>query len=125
MNVDKITNELEQLGYVPEVLTIESLGGKCAVTFDYLVNTGRYKGEKFRVGLAFQEYGYPEYPPHFVWIANLPTANFPTHSSCQYNGLEWKAMSLPPNDFWDKLPVDKKNMKTYISRHMDRVWYQM
>ena len=123
--VERIDEELRNLGYSPQVMTIDGLGGHQAVVVDYPVATGRYKGQKFKVGIAFQEAGYPEYPPHFIWVAGLPSTVLPAHSTSHYDGREWSAFSVPPNDFWDRLPQPNKNMKTYMSRHMHRFWDQV
>lgn len=112
--VDLVGKELEALGFTPEQLRIDSLGGVHAVVVDYPVPTGRFKGQTFRIGVAFQEAGYPEYPPHFVWIANIESPVLPVHSVSEHNGVQWSAFSFPPSDFWDRLPLPEKNMKTYM-----------
>ena len=124
-SADDITQELRGLGFAVDVLRIPGLGGDQAVVFDYRVDTGRHKGSEFRVGVSFQEAEYPEYPPHFVWVAALPSAALPTHSNGQHDGVDWCAFSVPPSDFWDRLPAADKNMKTYMTRHMRRFWDQL
>ena len=32
---------------------------------------------------------------------------------------------FPPSDFWDALPATDKNMRTYVNRHMLRIWDQL
>ena len=123
--VELIGKELESLGYTPERVCIDGLGGDSAAVIDYPVRTGRFKGQTFRTGIAFQEAGYPEFPPHFVWIANIESPKLPAHSTCEHDGVQWSAFSFPPSDFWDRLPLPEKNMKTYMSRHMQRVWGQL
>ena len=122
---DDITRELRGLGFAADVLRIRGLGGDQAAVFDYPVDTGRHKGRTFRVGVSFQEEEYPEYPPHFVWVAGLPSATLPAHSNGRHDGVDWCAFSVPPSDFWDGLPATDKNMKTYMTRHMRRFWNQM
>ena len=122
---EQIARELKELGFYPEVLQINGLGGRQAVTFDYKVETGGYKGQTYRVGVAFQEAGYPEYPPHFVWVARLPASKLPAHSICCHERVNWSAFSVPPSDFWDRLPSSEKNMKTYMNTHMSRFWNQV
>lgn len=123
--VDRIRAELQDLGFSPQILRIDGLGGDQAVIIDYSVKTGRYNGQTFKVGVAFQEAGYPEYPPHFIWVAGLLSPTLPAHSTGRYDGLDWSAFSVPPSDFWDGLPVAEKNMKTYLNRHMQRFWSQV
>ncbi len=124
-SADDITRELRGLGFVADVLRIPGLGGDQAAVFDYAVDTGRHKGRTFRVGVSFQETQYPEYPPHFVWVAALPSPALPAHSSGRHDGMDWCAFSVPPSDFWDRLPAADKNMKTYMTRHMRRFWNQL
>ncbi len=121
----EIAAEFSVLGHSPTTLQIEGLGGKEAVVIDYPVSTGRFKGQTLRIGVAFQETGYPEYPPHFVWVADISEPRLPVHSTSFFCGAEWMAFSVPPSDFWDRLPVTDKNMKTYIDRHLLRFWSQV
>lgn len=123
--VERINGELRDLGFSPELLRIDGLGGGQAAVIDYPVAAGRFKGRTFKVGIAFQEEGYPEYPPHFVWVAALPASQIPTHSTGHHNDLVWSSFSVPPNDFWDRLPVADKNMKTYVNTHLLRFWDQV
>ena len=126
--IDRICDELRELGFNPEKVRLASDSIELAV-FEYAVEVGRYAGRQFQVGLRFQEEGYPEYPPHWVYVANLP-AGFtpqaaPIHSSVEHGGVTWSAFSVPPGDFWDRLPSGEKNMKTYIQRHFIRFWSQV
>ena len=126
MNAEsQIARELSRLGYIPETLEINGLGGDRAIAFEYPVGIGRFKGSVFKVGVAFQESGYPEYPPHFVWVAGLANARLPEHSTRDRQGVRWAAFSVPPSDFWDRLPSSQKNMKTYLNRHFVRFWTQV
>ena len=124
-SAEDITRELRGLGFAADVLRIPGLGGDQAAVFDYRVDTGRHKGRTFRVGVSFQEAEYPEYPPHFVWVAALSSPALPTHSNGHHDGVDWCAFSVPPSDFWDGLPAADKNMKTYMTRHMRRFWHQL
>ena len=119
--VDDVERELRDLDYRPEVVDFPNFNFGKVVIFDYFVTAGRYRNRTFRVGVGFQEEGYPEYPPHFVLVAGLPHAHltkFATHR-------EWSAFSLPPSDFWDRLAPDDKNMNTYIRRHLLRIWHEL
>ena len=123
--LETIGAELRELGFSPAVLRIESLGGAQAAVIDYPVTTGRLRGRTFPVGLAFQEEGYPEYPPHFIWVAGLCEPRLPAHSTVHHDGAAWASFSVPPSDFWDRLPAADKNMKTYINTHLLRFWTQV
>lgn len=123
--IDNMVQELRELGFAAKDLRIQGLGGDHAVVFDYAVEVGRHKGRAFKVGVSFQETAYPEYPPHFIWVAELQSPSLPVHSNSNHDGEEWSAFSVPPNDFWDRLSSSDKNMKTYLTRHMQRFWDQV
>ena len=123
--LERIAKELRALGFSPTTLRVEGLGGDQAVVIDYLVATGRFKGQTYRLGVAFQEDGYPEYPPHFVWVADLSDPCLPVHSTGCGHGAVWASFSVPPSDIWDRLPKSDKNMKSYIDRHLLRFWDQV
>ncbi len=117
---DIIMEELEKLALGPRTVRVPD--SKYAVTFDMAVKHGVYKGETLQITLSFQEDGYPEYPPHFVHFkSNIKPAKIPVHSTYQFEGENWSVYSLPPSDFWDRLPSSEKNMKTYLNRHLLRV----
>ena len=123
--VDVVERELRDLDYRPEVVDFPGFNFGRVVIFDYSVTTGRYRGRTFRVGIGFQEEGYPEYPPHFVLVADLPHAHLTKHSTHQIDGQVWSVFSVPPGDFWDKLASADKNLKTYVRRHLMRVWREL
>ena len=123
--LDVVERELRDLGYPLEVVDVPGFNFGRVVVFEYPVVTGRYRGGTFTVGVGFQDEGYPEYPPHFVLIADLPHAHLTKFSTHQLEGREWSVFSAPPGDFWDTLAPEEKNMKTYVRRHLTRVWRQM
>lgn len=123
--LNAIAEELRELGYKAEVIHGEGFNGSSAVAIDYPVSTGQHKGKTFRIAIAFQEDAYPEYPPHFIYVKEIPSPKNHPHSSFDYENSKWTAFSSPPNDFWDGLPTPDKNMKTYIKRHMTRFWDQI
>ncbi len=123
--LEKIAEELRALGYFPREFRIEGLGGDRAVVVEYPVVTGRFRGQAFQLGIALQEQGYPEYPPHFVWVADLCEPRLPVHSSVRFEGADWASFSVPPSDIWDLLPAADKNMKNYVNRHLQRFWDQV
>lgn len=118
--VESIEKELQELGYKARIFT--PANHNAVVAFKYKVDTGRYSGNCYRIGISFQEEGYPEYPPHFIHVCCAPDLALTAHSSYQENEQEWKAFSVPPSDFWDRLPHENKNMKTYLNLHMRRFW---
>ena len=123
--VETARRELRDLGFDPEIVTDPSCSHTPVLMFDYPVANGSHRGTTFRMGISFQEEGYPEYPPHFVHIARLQGTRLTKHSSYTYQDIEWSVFSLPPNDFWDALPPEGKNMKTYVYRHLTRVWARL
>ena len=123
--LEQVCRELRELGYEPTIVSLGGFGAGGLVAVDYEVATGRYRGRIFKVSIGFQEDAYPEYPPHFVGVANLPDPRIPVHSSHHYNNAVWSMFSVPPSDFWDNLPSSDKNMKTYVRRHLSRFWSQV
>ncbi len=117
--------ELCALGFDAEVATDPAYSRGPIVLFEYPVNNGPHRGKTFKIGISFQEDAYPEYPPHFVHIANLHATRLTIFSNYQSPDLEWSVFSLPPSDFWDSLAPADKNMKTYVNRHLARVWAQI
>lgn len=124
--LEKIAEEFRELGYLAEIVSNDGkFIGQGAVVFDYAVSNGRYKGRTFKVGIGFQEDAYPEYPPHFIYVADLPSPQLLVHNSFHYNNVNWLGFSVPPSDFWDSLPLQDKNMRTYLYRHLTRFWSQV
>lgn len=124
-SLEKISEELQDLGYKPRVVSLNGFTPSELVAIDYQPTCGRYKGQLFKVGIGFQENAYPEYPPHFVGVVNLSDPSIPVHSSHRLENDQLSMFSVPPSDFWDKLPSSDKNMKTYIRRHLARFWSQL
>ena len=121
--LERVAEELREFGFVPRIVEFSS--GR-AVVVDVPVEHGRYKGQTLVVGFSFQENAYPEYPPHFVHLkSSVSTSRITKHSEHDFEGERWSAYSLPPNDFWDRLDSSRKNMKTYIRRHLLRVLAQL
>ena len=114
--------ELEALGY--ETFEFDAVERR-VVCFDYIIETGSYKGEQVTIGVSFEGSGYggyPEYPPHWIHITPPISDNLggAIERYKDAEGRQWIAMSRPPGDIWDKLPT--KHMKTYISEHLRRIW---
>ena len=125
--LETVAAELQVLPNVTRARTVNGGGfvGAAAVVFDYVVPTGRYRNRTFPVGVGLQEDACPEYPPHFIYVADLDNPQLPVHSSFDYAGARWSAFSVPPSDFWDGLAVADKNMRTYVDRHLTRFWSQV
>ena len=120
-SLDKAAAEIQALGYKPEIVI---LGNRGAIVFDYVVCCGRYKRQSFKIGIGIEE-GYPEFPPHFIFVANFDRPKLPVHTSISDKELAWSAFSVPPNDFWDTLAFHDKSMKTFFNRHLVRFWSQI
>ena len=116
--ISRVRSELADLGYET---SIRGWTQGTVIEFDYRVEVGNRRGETFRLGISFQENGYPEYPPH--WIHVSPPVDDRRGSVQRYTtdgGQEWAAMSRPPSDIWDTLLV--KDMRAYLNEHVRRFW---
>ena len=128
MSVDqRIRQELEDLGYKPEVVEGDTAGGyQKIVIFDYHVPVGRFRGKNCRVGISTQceAVGYPEVPPHWIFISPPITdiRDGASHGLNSFGGREWVALSRPPGTFWDR--ASKKGMHAYLE-HLNKVWRQI
>lgn len=118
--------ELQELKYETQTAHIGgTIERECIVINNYSVPTGHHRGEIYRLLIDIGIDGeYPEYPPHFIGVANMPPTQKPVHSSVDYDGVTWSLFSAPPGDFWDRLASEDKNMKTYFDRHLLRFWSQ-
>ena len=123
-SLESIKTELEKLNYQPKIKSSQ-FNNKDVLVFDYHVVSGRHEGKTFKIGISMQEEGYPEYPPHFIHIYNIQNTNLTTHNQYDENNGTWKVFSIPPNDIWDKLSFEEKNMKTYLYTHLVRIWDQI
>lgn len=122
---DIICAELRDMGLDPQLIFANGFIQHTAVALYQLVPTGRFKDQTFRLAVGFQEDSYPDYPPHFIYVANLPDSHLPVHSTFEYDKCHWMGFSVPPSDFWDGLPTSQKNMKTFVNRHLLRFWSQI
>ncbi len=120
--IESVCRELHALGMQPAVMQTP-MGS--AVTVEYFVPTGRYRGQSFRIAVSFQETNYPEYPPHFLHIRTLPESTLTPYRRYEQDAETWSMFSVPPGDFWDRLPPEAKTMKTYFNRHVPRIWHQL
>lgn len=116
-SIDRARGELELLGY--ETHQFDSPQGS-VVSFPYTIETGSHEGRQVRVGIGFQEEGYPEYPPHWIHVSPPIEDGKGGAHSYRSEGREWIVMSRPPGDFWDNLPT--KHMDAYVREHLRRIW---
>ena len=124
-SLDTVCSQLVDLGYEPRVISLGENSDNCAVMLTEEINHGRLKGKQVKFAIGMQEDSFPDYPPHFVYIADILSDKLPVHSSYNQDGHKWSAFSVPPSDFWDNLPDSEKNMKTYLNRHLIRFWDQI
>ena len=124
--LETVARELRELG-IEEARVVPSWNGAGGrgVVFPFDAPSGRFRGETLQIGLSFQEAAYPEYPPHFIHFRGLEGTRITKHSEHEFEGAMWWAFSLPPSDFWDGLDPSRKNMRTYVRRHLLRVLEQL
>ena len=116
----KARAELKALGY--ETFEFDWQNGR-VVAFQYTIEAGSKAGTPVLVGISFQEEGYPEYPPHWVHVSPpIPDHHGGGQAYCTDDGREWLAMSRAPGSTWDRLPMPKRDMASYIEEHMRRMW---
>lgn len=120
-----ICDELREMGLAPRIISADGFIQQTAVEITQIIQTGRFKNERLTFAIGFQESSYPDYPPHFIYVAELPEPQLPVHASFNFDNRQWRAFSVPPSDFWDNLPASEKNMKTFVNRHLLRFWRQI
>lgn len=123
--LETVVRELREIRIEARVVPSWDGAGGAGVVFPYDVPNGRLKGQTLQIGLSFQEDAYPEYPPHFIHVRGLQGAKLTRHSEHEFEGAWWWAFSVPPSDFWDQLAPARKNMRTYVYRHLLRVLEQL
>lgn len=124
-SAEKICAELRELGLEPEIISADGFINNTAVALRQMIPTGRFKGKTVRFAIGFQEDSYPAYPPHFIYVTGLQDSQIPVHTTFEYDNHQWMGFSVPPSDFWDGLPTSRKNMETYVNRHVLRFWSQI
>ena len=137
-NLQLISEELEGLGYTPERFNspIPECPGE-GIKFEYQIVDGSRDGESVILGIVIPESAgaWPEVTPHWLHISppdSVLAEQVQAHrgntqgSVKQYKdqeGIEWMAISAPVKDFWDHIDEPNgKNVKTYIERHIRRIW---
>ena len=135
-NSRRMAAELVGLRYRPEPFTVpQDQGGADGVQFEYRIENGSRVGEMVTLAVAVhQDEGeWPEVAPHWVYmsppdavLAEQVRGSRPSGVVKNYdceNGQAWMAISAPPSDFWDGVDTaDGKTMKTYLNRHIRRIW---
>ena len=135
-NSERMAAELLELGYRPGPFTApQEQGGADGVRFDYRIEDGSRDGDTVTLAVAVHENEgeWPEVAPHWVYLSppddvlaeQVKGSQAPgvvAKYECE-NGQTWMAMSAPPSDFWDQIDApDGKNMRTYLVRHIRRIW---
>lgn len=135
-NSERMSAELVELGYQPAPFKApQEQGGADGVKFDYRIRDGSREGDTVKLAVAVHENEgqWPEVAPHWVYLCPADdvlgeqvkgsqppgvVANF----ECE-NRQVWMVISAPPSDFWDQIDSkDGKNMRTYLERHIRRIW---
>lgn len=135
-NSERMAAELTRLGFRPGPFkSPQDQGGADGVSFGYEVEDGSRKGETVTLAVAVHENEgeWPEVAPHWVYVSppddvlaeqvrgSLPRGVVASYE-CQ-SGQAWMVISAPPRDFWDQIDTPGgKNMKTYLDRHIRRIW---
>ena len=135
-NAERMTADLAGLGYEPRPFTApQDQGGAAGVQFEYPIENGSRAGETVTLAVALHENEgqWPEVAPHWVYVSppdgvlaeqvmGSASPGVVAHYDGE-NGETWMAVSAPPSDFWDAIDtLDGKNMRTYLERHIRRIW---
>ena len=135
-NSERMAAELAGLGYRPGPFTApREQGGADGISFEYDIEDGSRDGDTVTLAVAVHENEgeWPEVAPHRVYVSppddvlaeQVKGSRSPgVVASYEYeNGQSWMAISAPPSDFWDRIDTpDGKNMRTYLDRHIRRIW---
>lgn len=135
-NSERMAVELAALDYQPAPFRApKDQGGADGVRFEYRIQDGSRAGETVTLGLALHpnEGDWPEVAPHWLYVSPPDEVLAEQVKGSQQrgavnhyegeDGLTWMAISAPPRDFWDTIePPDTKSMKTYLTRHIRRIW---
>ena len=135
-NSERMEAELVGLGYRTDPFTApQEQGGADGVRFEYRIEDGSRDGDTVTLAVAVHENEgkWPEVAPHWVYLsppddvlAEQVKGSKPPGVVEKYkfeNGQVWMAISAPPSDFWDRIDTTGgKNMRTYLDRHIRRIW---
>ena len=137
-NASLFSDELGRLGYVPQPFftSMRHCSGE-GIKFEYRIKDGSRAGETVLLGLVIPDDAgaWPEVTPHWINIsppdsvlAEQVQANRGGQTGCverykDADGVEWMAISAPVTDFWDHIDdPNGKSVKTYLERHIRRIW---
>ena len=135
-NTERMTAELVTLRYLPSPFKVpQDQGGADGVSFEYRIEDGSRNGDTVTLAVAVHENegDWPEVAPHWIYVSppddvleeQVKGSKHPgavQKHECE-NGRTWLAISSPPSDFWDQIDMpDGKNMRTYLERHIRRIW---
>ena len=137
-NVQLLSEELKRLGYAPE--RFDSPIPDClgeGIKFAYRIADGSRTGETVVLGLVIPDSAgaWPEATPHWIHIcppdgvleeqvqAHRGDSQGSVKRYKDKEGVDWMAISAPVKDFWDQIDeANGKNAKTYLDRHIRRIW---
>lgn len=123
----KIVEDLQNLGYTPEIQSAPCETGGHKIVFEYEAVCEKYFGQKFLIGISVHEGApYPEHPPH--WIHIHPPYRDPfggvIHEYTEDGAnRKWIAMSRPPGKHWDEFRTPK--IGEYIKHHVRRIFHNL
>ncbi len=132
-NVRLLSDELKRLGYAPQrfVTPMQHCSGE-GIKFEYRIKDGSRTGDTVTLGLVIPKDAgiWPEATPHWIHISPPDSvleeqvrAQGTSERYEDHEGVEWMAISAPVRDFWDQIDEsDGKNAKTYLERHVRRIW---
>ena len=133
------SSELERLGYTPQPFStsMRHCRGE-GVKFEYQIKDGSRIGETVLLGLIIPDVvgAWPEVTPHWIHISppdsvleeQVQANRGGGQHGCveryeDEDGVEWMAISAPVRDFWDQIDdPNGKSVKTYLERHIRRIW---
>ena len=133
-----LSDELDRLGYKPQPFStpMRHCPGE-GVKFEYRIKDGSRIGETVLLGLVIPDAAgaWPEIAPHWVHIsppdrvleeqvqAHRGDGQGSVERYKDEEDVEWMAISAPVTDFWDQIDTPNgKNAKTYLERHIRRIW---
>ena len=135
-NTELMTAELIALNYQTGPFTApQQQGGADGVQIEYRIKDGSRTGEYVSLAMAMNENEgeWPEVAPHWLYVSppdevlaeQVKGSQSPgavENYECT-DGKNWMAISAPPSDFWDLIDTPNgKSMKTYLDRHIRRIW---
>jgi len=95
--------------------------------FKYTIPCGTQKNKNIIIGIELPEKDYPRLPPHFIHLKKDEFTENIIEKMGKYhevynNEKAWIVFSRPPQDIWDDLDDEKKNLNTFFESHLRRFW---